>query len=132
MLVGELFRKGFPVQTIDFHPYADEVLALLAQHVPTWHAAIDVEIQRRKEQQRIWNSASLLAEQYRTMREWRFQVGYSANEEVRGFDDWESDQHHELWQRIRLLRQRSLRRMHHRHRSRTSRTHGRDPHHALR
>jgi len=106
------------MHTIDFHPYAEDVLALLEQHMPAWHAAIAAERTRRAEQHRIWNSASLLATQYHTAREWRFQVGYSANEEARGFDDWESEQHHELWQRIRFLRKRSLHRMHRRHRRR--------------
>ena len=106
------------MQTIDFRPYSEDVLALLEQHVPAWHAAIEVERARRKEQRRIWNSASLLAEQYRTQREWRLHVGYSANEEARGFDDWESEQHHELWKRIRVMRHRSLRRMHRRHKRR--------------
>jgi len=106
------------MQNMDFTPYAEDVLTLLAQHMPAWHAAITAEHERRAAQRRIWNSASLLAKQYETMREWRVQVGYSANEEARGFDDWESEQHHELWQRIRFLRKRSLHRMHRRHRRR--------------
>lgn len=116
------FRKNFRMNTvIDFRPYSEDVLALLEDHMPAWRMAIATERAPRTEQQRIWNSASLLAKQYHTMREWRFQVGYSANEEARGFDDWESEQHHELWQRIRTLRQRALHRMNHRHRRRTSR-----------
>ena len=109
------------MRTIDFQPYSEELMEFLKLHVPEWHEAITAEQARRAEQRRIWNSASLLADQYRTMREWRFQVGYSANEEARGYDDWESDQHHEMWKRIRALRQRSLRRMHRRHRRQTTR-----------
>jgi hypothetical protein len=106
------------MHTIDFRPYAEDVLALLEQHIPAWHAAIEAERTRRAEQQRIWNSASLLAKQYKTAREWRLLVGYSENEAARGFDDWESEQHHQMWKRIRFLRKRSLRRMHRRQRSR--------------
>jgi hypothetical protein len=104
----------------DLDSYSDEVLEFLKLHAPEWHAAITEKLQRRAEQRRMWNSASLLAKQYKTAREWRLTVGYSANEEARGFDDWESDQHHEMWKRIRFLRKRSLRRMNRRHRSRST------------
>ncbi len=99
----------------DLRHYSNDMLDVLEPLIPEWKPVIDEVRAERAEQQRVWNSASLLAEALRQHQELRWQSGYSENEEARGVD--EQDAHH--WQdfreRISYLRRRSYWRLRRRH-----------------
>lgn len=99
----------------DLRHYSNDMLDVLEPLIPEWKPVIDEVRAERAAQQRVWNSASLLAEALRQHQELRWSMGYSENEEARGVD--EQDAHHwqDLRERISYLRRRSywnLRRRH--------------------
>ena len=99
----------------DLRHYSNDLLDLLEPLLPAWKPAIDAVRAERAEQQRVWNSASLLAEALRQHQELRWSMGYSENEEARGIDEQDAMHWQEMRERISYLRHRSywnLRRRH--------------------
>jgi hypothetical protein len=88
----------------DLRPYPDEILTLLAAHVPGWRDAIAAERRRRADAAALWGCARALSAQLRREIDRRWAHGYTPNEAARGLDELESDRWQAMRARIRDLR----------------------------
>jgi len=82
----------------DLRPFDDDVLTILATHLPQWRAAIAAEYARRAAEHAFWNDPRAIRRALRREVRQRFQQGYSANEEARGVDEQDSMR----WEAIRI------------------------------
>lgn len=89
---------------LDLRLYSEEILALLYEHIPDWRPAIDTERRRRAEEAAFWNDPRAIRAQLKRETSYRWNHGYSANEEARGVDEQDSDRWEAMRARLRDLR----------------------------
>ncbi|MEN9934929.1 MAG: hypothetical protein RLZZ387_1508 [Chloroflexota bacterium] len=88
----------------DFHNYSDEVLALFYQNVPAYRPAIDALREQRRRERELWNNPARLELLLWQEMRYRWDHGYSENDQARGVDEMEADRWKAMRSRIDLLR----------------------------